>query len=97
MPVMSGDTALKNLQEIEGFNTPVIALTADAVAGAQEKYESEGFIDYIPKPFSKDNIKEKLDKIFKNKETLEDREKMWDNAPIVIIGDNLEEMREENE
>ena len=92
MPVMSGETALKNLQEIDGFNTPAIALTADAVAGAQEKYESEGFVDYIPKPFSKSQIKEKLDKIFKNKETIEDRKKMWDNAPTVVIGDNLKDL-----
>ncbi len=86
MPVMSGETALRNLQEIDGFNIPVIALTADAVAGAKEKYESEGFYDYIPKPFSKAQIKEKLDKVFKNKESAEDREKMWEDAPTVVIG-----------
>ena len=88
MPVMSGETALKNLKEIDGFNIPVIALTADAVAGAKEKYESQGFIDYIAKPFSKIQIKEKLDKVFKQKETFEDRQKMWDEAPTVVIGDN---------
>ncbi len=91
MPVMSGETALKNLKEIDGFKTPVIALTADAVAGAKEKYESEGFIDYIAKPFSKIQIKEKLDKVFKQKETTEDREKMWEDAPTVIIGDGEDE------
>ncbi len=88
MPIMSGETALKNLMEIEGFNTPVIALTADAVAGAKERYESEGFVDYIPKPFSKAQIKEKLDKVFRQKETLEDRQKMWDDAPTVVIGED---------
>ena len=92
MPIMSGETAFKNLQDIEGFNTPVIALTADAVAGAKEKYEEEGFVDYIAKPFSKEQIKEKLDKVFKNKETIEDREKMWDNAPTVVIGEGEEEV-----
>lgn len=91
MPVMSGETALKNLMEIDGFKTPVIALTADAVAGAKEKYESEGFTDYIAKPFSKIQIKEKLDKVFKQKETAEDRDKMWDDAPTVIIGDGEDE------
>ena len=64
MPVMSGETALKNLKQINGFNTPVIALTADAVAGAKEKYMASGFIDYLTKPFSRDQMKEKLDKIF---------------------------------
>ena len=66
MPNMSGETALKKLKENKDFNTPVIALTADAVAGAKEKYVSEGFIDYIAKPFSRDQIKEKLDSIFLN-------------------------------
>lgn len=65
MPNMSGETTLKELQKIDNFKTPVIALTADALTGAKEKYLSEGFIDYIPKPFSKEQIKEKLDKIFK--------------------------------
>ena len=64
MPVMSGETTLHNLQQMEGFTTPVIALTADAVAGAQEKYISAGFVDYIAKPFSRDQIKGKLEKIF---------------------------------
>ena len=87
MPVMNGEQALKNLQEIDGFNIPVIALTADAVAGAKERYEGEGFADYIAKPFSKIQIKEKLDKIFKNKESYEDRQKMWDSAPTVVNGE----------
>ena len=62
---MSGETALKKLKEHENFDTPVLALTADAVAGAEEKYISEGFADYIAKPFSKAEIEEKLKKIFK--------------------------------
>ena len=65
MPNMNGEETLQKLQEIEGFNTPVIALTADAISGSKEKYLSEGFKDYISKPFTKEEIKEKLDKIFK--------------------------------
>ena len=65
MPNMSGETAIAKLKEKPNFNIPTIALTADAVAGAREKYLSEGFVDYIAKPFSKDQIKEKLDSIFK--------------------------------
>ena len=67
MPNMSGETAIAKLKENKKFNIPVIALTADAVAGAQEKYIKEGFISYISKPFSKDQIKEKLDLVFKEK------------------------------
>lgn len=67
MPIMSGSTALKKLKEINGFNIPTIALTADAIAGAEEKYLSEGFVDYISKPFSKEQIEEKLRKVFQKK------------------------------
>ena len=64
MPNMSGETALSKLKENPNFNIPVIALTADAVAGAKEKYIEEGFVDYIAKPFTKEQIKEKLDIVF---------------------------------
>lgn len=64
MPVMSGEKALQELKKIKDFQTPVIALTADAIAGSEEKYKEEGFTDYIAKPFTKDQIKKKLEKIF---------------------------------
>ena len=67
MPKMSGRTALQELKKLEGFNTPVIALTADALADSEKKYIEEGFADYIAKPFNRDQIGEKLDKIFLNK------------------------------
>lgn len=64
MPILNGEKTIKILKEDPNFNTPVIALTADAVAGSQEKYLKLGFADYISKPFSKDQIKTKLDNIF---------------------------------
>ena len=64
MPKMSGEEAFLKLKENPDFRIPTIALTADAVSGAREKYEGLGFRDYIAKPFSKEQIKEKLDKIF---------------------------------
>ena len=66
MPNMSGETAIAKLKENPNFNIPTIALTADAVAGAREKYLEEGFVEYIAKPFNKDQIKEKLDIVFMN-------------------------------
>ncbi len=87
MPIMSGETCIKELKKDESFNTPVIALTADAVAGAKEKYINEGFIDYIAKPFSKDQIKIKLDKIF-NKSTNEDK---WKDVPEFVVVDSTVE------
>ena len=93
MPNMNGEQAIAELRKIPTFKTPVIALTADAVAGAREKYISEGFIDYISKPFSKDQIKEKLDVVFASsavakveeakKETVD-----WNNVPTYSVGSN---------
>ena len=68
MPNMSGESALAKLKENQEFKTPVIALTADAVSGAREKYIKEGFVDYISKPFNKEQVKEKIEKIFTKKE-----------------------------
>ena len=93
MPVMNGEEALKKLKEINGFNTPVIALTADAVAGSKEKYIKQGFVDYLAKPFNKESLKEKLDKIFNNKEeTSEDR---WKNVPKYEFGTTMKTLDEE--
>lgn len=67
MPIMGGEETMKKLKEIANFSIPVIALTADAIDGAEEKYINQGFIDYLAKPFKKEQIKEKLDKIFLHK------------------------------
>ena len=69
MPNMSGETAIAKLKENPNFKIPTIALTADVVAGAEEKYKSEGFADYIAKPFNKDQIKEKLYIVFGNNDS----------------------------
>lgn len=95
MPVMSGETALKNLKEIEGFNTPVIALTADAIAGAEEKYKEEGFTSYIAKPFSKDQIKLKLDKVFEELENNKENKKK-DNSKDKNVNKKLDKNTNNN-
>ncbi len=65
MPTMSGKETLMNLKKIPNFKIPVIALTADAVSGAREKYIEDGFSDYVAKPFNREQIKDKLDLLFK--------------------------------
>ena len=93
MPNMNGEQAIAELRKIPTFKTPVIALTADAVAGAKEKYMSEGFVDYISKPFSKDQIKEKLDMVFASSAVAKVEEPKkeaidWDNVPAYSVGSN---------
>lgn len=66
MPVMNGEQALLELKKLPNFVMPVIALTADAVSGAEEKYRSEGFDEYISKPFTKEQLQLKLSKVLQN-------------------------------
>lgn len=61
MPNMSGEEVLRKLRE-NGVNTPVIALTADAIEGQEEKYMSEGFDGYISKPINKEKLSYVLNK-----------------------------------
>ena len=57
MPKMSGvETLHKIKKEISTFNTPVIALTANALTGMREKYLADGFNDYLAKPINKDEL-----------------------------------------
>ena len=61
MPVMNGVVTMQTLKQKPNFNTPIIAITADAVEGACEKYIQAGFNSYLAKPFTKDELKEKID------------------------------------
>ena len=65
MPNMDGIETFKNLSKIEGFNTPVVALTADAVVGAKDKFIEAGFTDYVPKPIDKHLLNDVINKILK--------------------------------
>ena len=61
MPKMNGIETLRRLKEIDGFDIPVVALTADAIEGTDEKYLKAGFHAYLSKPIDKYD----LDKVLK--------------------------------
>ena len=63
MPIMRGDEAINYIRNMPNFHSPVIALTADAMTGAKEKYEAMGFDDYLAKPFTRDSIAKKLSSV----------------------------------
>ena len=86
MPEKSGEDTLKELKNISNFTTPVIALTADVVAGANEKYLNEGFSDYLGKPFKKEELIEKVNKVLNKKTSIN-----WNDVPEVIISSQDED------
>ena len=67
MPKMSGTETYGKLKtEIEGFNTPVVVLTANAIAGMKDKYMEAGFDDYLAKPIEKPELHRVLMKYLNN-------------------------------
>ena len=66
MPNMSGVETFHKLKELDNFDTPVIALTANAISGMREKYIEEGFNDYLSKPIDKMELNKILNTYIKN-------------------------------
>jgi CheY-like chemotaxis protein/anti-sigma regulatory factor (Ser/Thr protein kinase) len=65
MPEMDGIetlAALRKEKENPNRETKVIALTANAIQGAEEEYRKEGFDDYLSKPVDPDKLEELLRK-----------------------------------
>ncbi len=65
MPEMDGVETYRRLRSdanSPNCGTPVIMLTANALAGVREEYLSEGFADYIPKPVRGDRLEQVIRK-----------------------------------
>jgi len=56
MPKMSGTVCLRHLKNINDFETPVVALTANAITGMRERYLALGFDDYMAKPIDQHHL-----------------------------------------
>lgn len=60
---LNGIDVLKEMRKLPEYsNVPIIAFTAFAMAGDKEKFLSEGFNDYISKPFTKEELFALVDK-----------------------------------
>lgn len=68
MPDMDGIETFHILRKLEGYyQPPIIALTANAVAGAKEMYLEEGFDDYLSKPINTSELERIIDKFLINR------------------------------
>ena len=68
MPKMSGTETLdtfRKIERIDGYNIPVVVLTANAVSGMKDKYLDKGFEDYLAKPIDKFELNRILKKYLK--------------------------------
>lgn len=65
MPGMDGVQTLHEIQRLKNspnLNTPVVVLTANAIAGVRQAYLNEGFAEYMSKPVKGDELEHMLAK-----------------------------------
>ena len=59
MPNLNGTQTMRHLREL-GYHRPIIILTANALAGMEEKYLKKGFDGYLSKPIVTKNLHDTL-------------------------------------
>lgn len=65
LPGMNGSSVLKFMQEQQHLNgVPVVAVTALAMDGDEERFRNEGFSHYLSKPLLPDVLRSKIQEIF---------------------------------
>jgi CheY-like chemotaxis protein len=68
MPEMDGFEAVRRLRSADAsdyetpLDVPIVALTANALAGDEERCRAAGFDDYLPKPFRQQQLDELLER-----------------------------------
>jgi two-component system, sensor histidine kinase and response regulator len=60
MPEMGGIEATMEIRKIAGNEFPVVAITASAMKGDEERCLDGGMKDYLPKPIDPARLKEKI-------------------------------------
>lgn len=87
MPKMDGKETLERMrkEELIDENTKVIALTANAIQGAEEDYLKSGFDGYISKPIEMTTLEKALRKYLPEEVFKEDTAAKEDNASEEIL------------
>ena len=67
MPLMDGIEATKIIRGL-GYKNPIVALTANAVAGQAERFLSSGFDDYVSKPIDVRRMNTVLNRLIRDQQ-----------------------------
>ncbi|HEX8334057.1 MAG TPA: response regulator [Segetibacter sp.] len=90
MPDKSGIEAareIRNLLDAKKKNIPIIALTANALKGEEQKYRAAGMDDFLTKPFKAQELEDVICRVIKN-EGLFGRD-LNEVAVIPVVVNNL--------
>ena len=83
MPRMDGIETAARIRAI-GYERPIVALTANAIAGQAEMFLKNGFIDFISKPIDIRQLNAVLNKLIRDKQTpevLDEARRRMNNQP----------------
>ncbi len=98
MPVMDGLTAARLLRQ-QGFDRPIIAISGNAMKGAEQECLDAGYSGYLPKPIHIDTLLQRLAELLGGRRSEAPQhktapnddapDKQVDNAPLVsrLAGD----------
>ena len=69
MPILDGYQATKFIRQEMKSNIPIIAMTAHSMVSEEEKCLELGMNGYVPKPFTKENLFNKINEVVRNQST----------------------------
>lgn len=85
MPVMDGYTAADCIRSVDP-EIPIVAMTADAIAGVEEKCRSHGIYHYVSKPFEPEQLIDTIDSILANHKSMAGE---FDHTPGILAEETL--------
>ena len=89
MPKMDGIETFNKMKTLDGnlnTDTPVVALTANAIVGVKEMYIKEGFAEYLSKPITPSKLEELIIKLLPDTKIVRNEEVKGELKLVEIKG-----------
>ncbi len=94
MPVMNGYETAEQIRKISP-DIPIIAMTADAIVGVEEKCKKTGISHYISKPFDPEQFVEKILQVvksFNQEEKIRKADQTGENSAVLDEEDGIKHL-----